>query len=140
MSDYPVNLKHIYFTRSIVISNPNHTPTGVTVTSIKPINHINVEKHPEIHSDYIVTMKMIFNQDNDPISGYSIDMECVALFSVENLNDTEALKAVTVIGHSVTYGAIREAVLWITARHPFGPLSLGLSILGAQKEQKPDEK
>jgi len=138
MSAYSVSLKHIYFTRSIVISNPNHTPKGNGEISLQPINHVNVEKHPEINNEYVVTMKMLFNQENDPISGYSIDMECVALFSV-NLEEQEALRAVTVIGHNVTYGAIRESVLWITGRHPFGPLSLGLSILNNTKESDQDK-
>jgi hypothetical protein len=33
----------------------------------------------------------------------------------------------------VVYGAIREAVLWLTGRQPYGPLSLGLSVLKPQE-------
>jgi len=41
----------------------------------------------------------------------------------------EALRAATLTGHQVTYGAIREAVMWLTSRQPNGPLLLGISVL-----------
>ncbi|MFZ3160606.1 MAG: hypothetical protein WBI05_11840 [Rhodoferax sp.] len=31
--------------------------------------------------------------------------------------------------HNVLYGAIREAVSWLTARQPYGAVMLGLSVL-----------
>lgn len=134
MANFPVDLNQVYFTRSIVISNPNFIPDGNPKTTITPNNSINVQKVENSDSEYVVTMRMIFNPDNDPASGYSIDMECVGLFSVTGLPDEEALRAVTIVGHSVVYGAIREAVLWITGRHPFGPLSLGVSVLEPRKK------
>lgn len=41
-----------------------------------------------------------------------------------------------ITAHSVLYGAIREAVSWITGRHPYGQISLGLSILSSPPEER----
>jgi hypothetical protein len=66
-------------------------------------------------------------------------MECVGMFIVdETLPPEEAVRGVTITAHSVLYGAIREAVSWITGRQPYGQLMLGLSVLRpkTQDEEK----
>jgi preprotein translocase subunit SecB len=129
MANFPVNLSQVYFTRTVVIANQNHVPDNTRQTTLAPNNAINVQKVEDSENEYVVSMRTIFNPENDPASGYSIDMECVALFNVTTITGDEALRAVTIVGHGVVYGAIREAVLWITGRHPFGQLSLGISVL-----------
>jgi preprotein translocase subunit SecB len=139
MADFPVNLKQVYFTRTMVIANPSHVPNDNLQVTIAPHNTINVQKLEDVNDEYVVTMKMLFNPENDNASAYSIDMECVALFQVVGIEGDEALRAVTIVGHGVVYGAIRESVLWITGRHPFGPLSLGLSVLGQKTAEAKEE-
>jgi hypothetical protein len=61
---------------------------------------------------------------------YSIDMECVGIFNADDtLTANEKLNGVTLTAHNVLYGSIREAVAWLTARQPYGPVMLGLSVL-----------
>jgi hypothetical protein len=133
MEKYPLELKHVYFTRSIVIAVSGHVPAVNEIPKISPENSINVQKIEGKNNEYVVSMKVLMNQDMLPIAPYFIDMECVALFTVEeSLSEEEKVKRVTITGHSVVYGAIRESILWITGRQPFGPLSLGLSILTPQ--------
>ncbi len=75
-------------------------------------------------------MRSVINQEASPDSPYSIDMECVAQLDTDgSLSAEEELQGVTINAHSVCYGAIRETVAWLTARQPFGPLLLGLSVL-----------
>lgn len=129
MADFPVTLKQVYFTRTVVIANPDHKPDPNVKIRLAPQNTINIQKLEDAENEYVVSMKTLYNPESNPTEGYTIDIECVALFQVLNITGDEALKAVTIVGHSVVYGAIREAVLWITSRHPFGPLTLGLSVL-----------
>ena len=127
---YPIELKNIFFTRSIVVAVPSHVPDGTQLVNISPTNSIDI-KMVEGHEDqYAVTMQTLFNEENETSAPYRIDVECIALFKVDTTtSEEERIKRLTITGHSVVYGAIREAVAWITSRQPYGPLNLGLSIL-----------
>lgn len=128
--DYPIELKNTFFTRSIVVAMPDHTPDSTQTLKIGPINTLDVKKIEESSNEYTVTMRTLFNPENESTAPYMVDIECIALFAVdESLEAEEILKRLTITGHSVVYGAIREAVSWVTSRQPYGPLNLGLSIL-----------
>ena len=128
--DYPIELKNIFFTRSIVIAMSGHVLDSTQPLKIGPVNNIEVKKVNDQSNEYTVTMRSLFNQECESTAPYMIDMECIALFSTDiNVPNEEIFKHLTITGHSVVYGAIREAVSWITSRQPYGPLHLGLSIL-----------
>lgn len=130
MNNFPVELKQVYFTRSIVVALPNYELKDAVVINFPPVNTVNVQYIEGSDNDYVFVMKTLLNEDKNPLDPYMIDMECVAQLHINNdLSKDEAMKAATITGHSVVYGAIREAVSWITGRHPFGPVSLGLSVL-----------
>ncbi|MNR26436.1 hypothetical protein D3C85_1436470 [compost metagenome] len=86
-------------------------------------------------------MRCIMNASLDAALPYSIDMECVAQLTTDGtLTEDEAKRGVYITAHSVLYGAIREAVLWITSRQPYGPLQLGLSVLQSAAPAEPATK
>lgn len=126
---HPITLEKLFFTRSMVISVPGYTPNENAVSPV-PTNHINVSKMEGTPGSYTVSMRTLLNPDMDKSTSYSIDMECLSILKAdETLSEEEALRGVTITGHSVLFGAIREAVAWITGRQPYGPLMLGLSVL-----------
>ena len=130
MDKFPVELKQVYFTRSIVVALSNYVLKDIVTINFPPVNTVNVQYIEGSDNDYVFVMQTLLNEDKNPLDPYMIDMECVAQLHINNeLSKDEAMKAATITGHSVVYGAIREAVSWITGRHPFGPVSLGLSIL-----------
>jgi preprotein translocase subunit SecB len=138
MKSHPVNLKQVYFTRMVIESIPEHVMQEQHIKLAPPENTINLEKLEEESNSYIVVMKTILNKKKSHAEPYYIDIECVGTFDCEStLPIEEQLKAVSITGHSVVYGAIREAVSWVTGRHPFGPITLGLSIMSPQN--KPEE-
>lgn len=124
---HPIVLNRVIFTRSIVIAIPEHTPVDGKETP-PPENKINVSAVEGEPGRYIATMNTLLNQSLDPAVPYHIDMECVGMF-IADLPPEEAVHGVTITAHNVLYGAIREAVSWITGRQPYGPLMLGLSVL-----------
>ncbi len=127
---HPISLDRVFFTRSVVIAIPEHK-AGEGIITMTPTNDLDISPLDEGGSGlYMATMRSVMNAENDPIAPYKIDMECVGIFTVDDtLNAEDALRGVTITAHSVLYGAIREAVSWITGRQPYGPLSLGLSVL-----------
>lgn len=135
---YPVTLEKFFFTRSVVIAVDSHIPGGGAL-SIGPENKIELFPVDNKPGQYQVRMQSTFNSNGDPSAPYSIDMQCIGFFTVDNnLTHEEALRAVTITGHNVLYGAIREAIAWITGRQPFGSLVIGLSVLQPPPSDSPN--
>lgn len=134
---HPIRLINVFFTRSVVLSVAEHVPVDKadqpmdrTDPITGPVNKIDVVQVEGMPNVYQASMRTLLNQEANPLEPYIVDVECVGIFNVdESLEKDEALRGVTITAHSVLYGAIRESVAWITGRHPFGPLVLGLSVL-----------
>lgn len=128
-SQHPIALQKVMFTRSVVIAVPGHEPSEGQ-PPLLPENALNLNKAADQPGIRVATMKTVVNLAQDKSYPYSIDMECVAVFSVDDsLSEADADRGTLITAHSVCYGAIREAVAWITGRQPFGELILGLSVL-----------
>lgn len=128
-SRYPIQLDHVLFTRSSVIAVPEHRPEPKRL-EVGPTNTVNITKIDGEPGHYGVSMTVIMNPQGDKASPYMIDMEVHAEFTADDtLTEEEAKRGILINGHSVLYGAIREAVAWLTSRQPYGPLMLGLSVL-----------
>ena len=137
---HPIQLERVMFTRSIVIAIPDHQPGNLAQKIPGPANAINLVPIDGQEGKYQVSMSSKFNIDGDIAYPYITDMECIGVFSVDaKLSKEEAIRGVMITAHSVLYGAIREAVAWITGRQPFGQLMLGLSILPASQSEAPKE-
>ena len=142
MSDdkHPIQLEQVIFTRSVVIAVTDHQPSDTAQKTIGPENSINVAAIDGQKGQYQVSMGSKLNINGDIAYPYIIDMECIGVFSVDTqLSKEETMRGLTITGHSVLYGAIREAVAWITGRQPFGQLMLGLSVLRPVQQEQPKE-
>ena len=126
---HPISLGQLFFTRSMVIAVPEHVGKPGAVTQ-GPENTITLNKVEGAGRNYLGTMRTVMNLSADKAYPYSIDMECVVQLTADDtLSDDEAYRGAFITAHSVLYGAIREAVAWITGRQVYGPLMLGLSVL-----------
>ncbi len=129
------------FTRSVVIAIPDHQPGNLAQKILGPVNTINLVPTDGEEGKYQVGMSSKFNINGDAAYPYIIDMECIGVFSADTkLSKEEAMRGVMITAHSVLYGAIREAVAWITGRQPFGQLMLGLSVLPTSQPEALKEK
>lgn len=136
---HPITLQQVMFVRSIVIAVPEHEPDqqGLRLRE-GPTNNINVSPIEGKPGQFTVSMRTVLNPEMKKEEPYFIDMECMAVLTADDtLTPEEALRGVTITGHSVVYGAIRESILWLTGRQPYGPLSLGLSVLRSQNSDEP---
>jgi hypothetical protein len=135
--DHPINLQKVFFTRSVVIAVPGHEPAEGQPPPL-PENNLSVSPVADRKGLRVATMKSVFNPNQDKAFPYSVDMECVALFTVnDTLTEAEAERGLYITANSVCYGAIREAVSWLTGRQPFGEMIFGLSILRLQPPAPP---
>ena len=126
---HPISLDRVFFTRSVVIAIPEFK-VGESNFSVFPENKLDVAQVDNEPGRFMATMRTIFNLNGDAALPYTIDMECIGMCNAaHHLTLDEAVKQVTITAHSVLYGAIRESVLWITGRQPFGQVMLGLSVL-----------
>lgn len=135
MDNHPITLKSVFFTKTVVIAVPNHQPTEGGKVLSGPQNNLNGEKIKDTPGHYVATMQTKINLDQDVTYPYLIDMECVGVFVADDtLSEEDAHRGIMITAHSVLYGAIREAVAWITGRHPYGQLMLGLSVIQPNKQ------
>ncbi|NOT15346.1 MAG: hypothetical protein HOP21_07190 [Methylotenera sp.] len=133
-NQFPVDLVHVYFTHTNIDSVPTYVADESNMSQLVPENKINVQRVEGSDNNYAVVMQTLLNPEKEATGPYRIDIECVAILRINSeLSPEEALKAATITGHSVVYGAIRESVLWLTGRHAHGPLTLGLSVLSSKK-------
>jgi preprotein translocase subunit SecB len=135
LAPHPISLETVVFTKSVVLAIPEHQPVqGKGIAP--PENNIHVEKVAEEEGAYAATMHTTLNKERDKGSPYFIEMECMGVLRADkSLSAEEALKGVTITAHSVLFGAIREATAWITARQPYGPVLLGLSVLRPKSQE-----
>lgn len=133
-ADFPISVEQVVFLRTVVLAVPAHQPTMEALPSkFSPQNSIDIRQDELDGKRYFVTMNCKFNEEQSPEVPYSLDIECMGVFRVDETLEADAAKrAVAITGHGVVFGAIREAVAWITSRHVFGPLTLGLSVLNFQ--------
>ena len=130
---FPIALESVVFTRSVVIAVKGYTePDDNDQTG--PANEITVAQHGENRNLYMATMMSKMNLDGSTRHPYIIDMECFGIFHVADEADDEVRsRGLLVVAHNVLYGAIREAVAWLTGRQANGQVSLGLSLLEPKK-------
>lgn len=137
---HPISLQGVVFTRSVVLAMREYQ-AGEGPLVIEPDNKIKIEKVPDQVGVFSASMTMVLNPNKENSAPYSVEMECMALLRADDtLTEDEALRGVTITAHSVLYGAIREAVAWLTARQPYGPLMLGLSVLKSAPQKPADAK
>lgn len=140
---YPIELQSVTFTNTSILAIPTHTPSvELKKTNREVINNISLELLNQETHEWAVSMTSQFNKEGSPEEPYMIDMAAIGTFKVLNLDlpEDELMKALTITGHSIVYGAIRESVLWITSRSIFGPFTLGISLLKPQSKAPEEQK
>lgn len=132
LEPHPISLETVVFTKTFVQAVAGHEAKedGDRSLAVQPENNINVKKLEARPGAYAATMTSVFNPTLDKTAPYYFDMECFAVLRADaSLSEADAVRGVTITAHNVLYGAIRETVAWMTARQPFGPFLLGLSVL-----------
>lgn len=128
---FPITLDRYFFTRFVVVSNPDHVNGEEETVNVDLDSSINVKEPEEGNGHtFIAEQRVKLDASTRPDLPYSLDIECIGFFKVDgSLERDKRLRAVTVVAHNVLYAAVRESVLSATARQAWGPFSIGLSVL-----------
>lgn len=128
---FPFLLEQVLFVRSHVTAVSGFDPQNSNTSALSPVSKIEIKIEDGQVRRGIVSMTCQFNSEGSSQAPYIVDMECIGVFQVieADLQGVALEKGLTITAHNVLYGAIREAVSWISGRHINGPLVLGLSIL-----------
>lgn len=137
---HPIALLNLQFVRTHVDSIPGYQPDGeMSPGEVK--NNITYTPPDEESDTWFAHMTTVVNPAADSAYPYRIEIDAIAHLKADmsQLSQEEAARGVAITAHNVLYGAIRETVMWITGRHPFGPLMLGLSVLTSQSLESKGE-
>ena len=134
--EIPLQLQHHSFPNISIIANPDYQastgPTQVPAIDAK----LTVGEIDGSHNHFVIELRVQLNAANNPRLPYSLDIVCAMQTIVTEPLPTEKpmshLMAET--GHRLLFPAIRELVLSLTARQPWGQFSIGIGTLGAVKQ------
>lgn len=135
MQSLPITVDRYFFTRFCVESNPNLAQSENQGIKANVDSKLQISKAPNSPDVYVAEQQVKIDANSDTSIPYSIDVECIGFFKVEDssLGEEERHSGVTILAHTVLYASVRDAVLAATARQPWGPFSIGISVLGSQK-------
>ena len=120
---FPLRLEKHYFSRvsisALDAKNAESATMGTTQVSLS------VGKDKKNNRHYKIILKVrIISEQNKPLF-YQGEVICIGLFWVdEKYPEAQIEKLVAVNGSGILYGAIREMIANITARGPWGSLSI----------------
>jgi len=135
MQSLPITVDRYFFTRFCVESNPNHVQLENQRVEASVDSRLQINRVPNSPDVYVAEQKVKIDANSDTSIPYSIDVECIGFFKVEDpsLGEEERKRGVTILAHTVLYASVRDAVLAATARQPWGPFSIGISVLKSRE-------
>lgn len=131
----PVTFESTTFPEILITANPNYASKS-EINQVSPAidSKINVAAFPGSESRFVgeLRVKVVANDENSP---YTINVLCLVVFTITDEIPAEhrhdfALQA----AHTMAFPAIRELILLLTARQPWGQFSVGLSVLSNESD------
>lgn len=127
--DIQLLLEHHFFPHIQVTANPNYVPS-TSPMGRAPINsHLDVAKTQDSPLRYQAQLHVTLNAQGSTSSPYSIDVISIGHISFSEPQE-EGKKPHEVVANTafrLLFPAIRELVLTLTARQPWGQFSIGMS-------------
>lgn len=121
-------------------ANPRYigsdTPSEVSINSKLTVNLI-----PNSTTRFFCEQRVDVARKTSPDSPYYIDIACMVFITIgEEVLEEERQPAVARLAHMLLFPAIRELVLNLTARQPWGAFSIGISNLQEESPAKRKNK
>lgn len=137
-----VTFEEHLFPQIKIFANPKFDPRTKTSPEIVEViidSNISTKKTAPDQQRYLSELRVKVDPTDNPAAPYFMDVVCLCFIEVEeSRTDEEAKHAATEAAHDMLYPAIRELVLNLTARQPWGQFSIGQSTLvdSAQESDK----
>lgn len=129
-SDVKIEVEQYFFPQVHVTANPAYNNPDSTPVDAEIESDIDVKAIEGNDGSYVAELRVMLDADDGETLPYSIDVVCLCFMKVEGPHAEDEKKlAAAELGHRVMFPAIRELVLTITARQPWGQFSIGFSAL-----------
>lgn len=133
----PVLFEGTMFPEITVLTNPDFIPDGaLNLIDAEVESKIAIECTNRDERRYVAELRVrtgIKPADNVP---YKIDILCISAIQIDPDVPEENIKQLALrASHAMTFPAIREMILTLTARQPWGQFSIGMSSLASAKKQ-----
>lgn len=127
----PITLAHHVFPQVSIITNPNFQATGEPTTAPPIESALTVGELDGGTNQFVIELYVKVDAGNNPRIPYSVEIVCAAqaVLTGGMPNGESPNRAIAEIGHRLLFPAIRELILSLTARQPWGQFSIGLGVL-----------
>lgn len=138
MSITDVNVDVPQFTHIRVNAIPSLKPTNEAMIDGTVNSELKITGSKENNCRFLVNLQVTFNLESDPKFLYAIDVGCMCQLTVDKtVIASKRHERAAQAAHEMLFPAIREMVLSITSRQPWGPFSIGLGFLKLTSEADP---
>jgi len=140
MSQVPFIIEGTSFPEIIVLANPEYKQVNSQRINTPLDSFLALQEIKDSPNRYSGELRVKLDTEKHPQSPYHIEIVCLVILSLsddipEQLRHDWATRA----AHSIAFPAVRELVLTLTSRQPWGQFNIGLSSL-TQKPTKPAAK
>ena len=124
MTTPPLQLEELIYEIVHVVARKGHRASGEHRQRLE--NHLEFGQNRDVPGLWRVGLGVkILPEKDEPEPPYDIDMQCVGFFRVHpDYPQDRAGKLVAVTGASILYSGVRDFVMTISARGPWGPFML----------------
>ena len=135
----PITLAHHVFPQISITANPNYEASDEPaiippIQSSLTLGEIDGGTH-----QFVIELYIKVDAGNNPRIPYSLDVVCAAQARLDGeIPKTEdPQRMVAELGHKLLFPAVRELILSLTARQPWGQFSIGLGALSKPANASP---
>lgn len=132
---FTISLEDHFFPHVQITANANYKPSATDI-EVKINSDIKAVQTKDDRDRYMTELRVKLDGDTGESIPYHFDVVGICFITIRGDHATEdKKKAVLQSAHLILYPAIRELILTITARQPWGKFSIGLGTLQEKKEK-----
>jgi len=128
----PLALEHHFFPHISISANPDYVATGKPLPTGVVSAKLNVSEADKTKNRFMAELHVSTQAAPEHGLPYSLDILCVCYATIkgELPEGVEARAVIADVGNQVLFPAVRELVLSLTARQPWGQFSIGVAVFG----------
>lgn len=127
--EIPVTFEPHFFPLINIEANPDYNESDPSLNVVID-SKLSINLTPKSASRFFCEQRVKVVRESNPNAPYYLDIVCLVFATIDDkVPEEERKSAATVLAHSLLFPAVRELVLSLTARQPWGVLSIGLSSL-----------
>lgn len=135
---FPAEFESTVFPEIAISANANFKQGSTVHVVDEPIDsQISARPIPNEKNKFAAELRVKLDARDSESIPYSFNIVCLTIFTVEESVPEEHRESFALMAaHTIAFPAVRELILSLTARQPWGQFSIGVSILNPAEKQK----